>query len=132
MIDALSYASLAELPEVWNGKREWKDAIVLIDKYDGTDYFAIAKRSEDGEVRIVKDFGSMFAIKGIKRYYPYEFYIRQEDFDEEPKSKKEENDGVEKMEIEPVVESIETIAKDSKEEPKQEEVKKETKSKKSK
>lgn len=106
MIEALSFASLAELPEVWDCKREWKDAIALIEKYDGTEYFAIAKRSEDGEIRIVKDFGSMFAIKGVKQYYPYEFYIRQDDFDKKQESEKEENNDVKEVEIKPIVEEL--------------------------
>lgn len=89
LIDALSYCSLRDLPEVEDGENVWIRAIAKIVKSDGVEYYAYVEKDKNLENRIVKDFGSMSSIVKVLEYYPFS-YLRAEFMPEFKTKKKEE------------------------------------------
>lgn len=70
---ALDGASLGALPPPWQGDGFWVRAIVLVRKRNFTESYAMAVRTGDGAIRIMRDYGlpsQIFALLGI---YPYEY-----------------------------------------------------------
>ena len=70
LIDALSYCDLRELPKKDSGEYIWLKSLALANKADGSSCYLLATRDEKGNPRIIKDFGSVSAIKEIVEYYP--------------------------------------------------------------
>lgn len=89
LIDALSYCSLRDLPEIEDGENVWIRAIAKIVKSDGVEYYAYVEKDKDLRNRIVKDFGSMSSIVKVLEYYPFS-YLRAEYMPEFKTKKKEE------------------------------------------
>lgn len=78
LINALSYCSLRELPEVDSGEDVWIKALALVTKTDGRDYFiAIEKDPKTLANRVKKDFGDTGAIVVYKSIHPY-LYLSSE------------------------------------------------------
>lgn len=78
LINALSYCSLRDLPEVDRGEDVWIKALALVTKTDGSRcYVAIEKDPKTLKNRVKKDFGGTGAIVEYNEFYPY-LYLSQE------------------------------------------------------
>lgn len=71
LIDALSWASLRELPEKDKGEDVYILALALVSKKDGSKAYVATKKTKDGTDKIVKDFGSTAMIVKVEEVYPY-------------------------------------------------------------
>lgn len=78
LVDALSYCSLRDVPNVDNGEGYWLEALAKVAKRDGSHSYVFVERDlETLEPTIRKDFGSISGIAFIEEYYPFE-YLREE------------------------------------------------------
>ena len=73
LMKCLSDCGVRELPEEDKGELVWVKAIGLVAKRDTTHSYVSLVRGEDGEPRIVKDFGTISSIVGIESIHPYEY-----------------------------------------------------------
>lgn len=73
LINALSYCSLRELPEVEDKESVWIRAIAKIVKADGQEYYAYVEKDSNLNNKIIKDFGPVSAIARIVEYYPFSY-----------------------------------------------------------
>jgi hypothetical protein len=73
LIDALSWASLRELPEKDNGENIWIRALALVSKRDGSKAYVALVKGKNGEDRIIRDFGSVSIIVKIEEVYAFEY-----------------------------------------------------------
>jgi hypothetical protein len=73
LIDALSWASLRELPEKDNGENIWIRALALVSKRDGSKAYVALVKGKNGEDRIIRDFGSVSMIVKIEEVYAFEY-----------------------------------------------------------
>lgn len=73
LIDALSWASLRELPEKDNGENIWIRALALVSKRDGSKSYVALVKGKNGEDRIIRDFGSVSMIVKIEEIYAFEY-----------------------------------------------------------
>ena len=73
LIDALSWASLRELPPKDNGENIWIRAIALVSKRDGSKSYVALVKGKNGEDRIVKDFGSISQVVTVEEVYAFEY-----------------------------------------------------------
>ena len=73
LISCLAALDLRDLPKEWDKENIWILAVGLISKIDGTFSYAALKKDEDGNARVVKDFGNICAIRKIEKVYPYKF-----------------------------------------------------------
>ena len=71
LVDALQFASIRELPEEWDGEREWIKALALVSKRNGSKAYVALAKGKTGEDKIVKDFGEISAVAVIEKIYPY-------------------------------------------------------------
>lgn len=71
LLDALSWASLKDLPEKWDGENIYILALGLAAKMDGSKSYVALKKDEKGNDKVVKDFGSVSIISRIDAVYPY-------------------------------------------------------------
>lgn len=71
LIDALAYCDLRALPKEDSKEYVWIKALALVSKIDGTKGYVLAVKNEQGAPRIVKDFGTLAAIKSIDKFYPF-------------------------------------------------------------
>lgn len=71
LIDALSWASLRELPEKDKGEEVYILALALVSKKDGSKSYVALKKDKNGEDKIVKDFGTTAMIVKVDEVYPY-------------------------------------------------------------
>lgn len=70
---ALSEAALRELPQVYDGENVYVRAIALVRKADGSENYALVRKSKEGKDIVCQDFGHMSVIRQIVEVYPYEF-----------------------------------------------------------
>ena len=73
LISCLAALDLRDLPKEWDKEDVWILAVGLISKIDGTFSYAALKKDENGDARVVKDFGNICAIRKIEKVYPYKF-----------------------------------------------------------
>ena len=73
LIDALSWASLRELPKKDNGENIWIRALALVSKRDGSKSYVALVKGKNGEDRMVKDFGSVSQVVSFDEIYAYEY-----------------------------------------------------------
>ena len=73
LISCLAALDLRDLPKEWDKEDVWILAVGLISKIDGTFSYAALKEDENGDARVVKDFGNICAIRKIEKVYPYKF-----------------------------------------------------------
>lgn len=73
LIDALSFCSLRDLPEVEDGENVWIRAIAKVVKADGQSYYVYVEKDENLQNRIIKDFGPISALVKIVEYYPFSY-----------------------------------------------------------
>ena len=73
LIDALSWASLRELPKKDNGENIWIRALALVSKRDGSKSYVALVKGKKGEDRMVKDFGSVSQVVSFDEIYAYEY-----------------------------------------------------------
>jgi hypothetical protein len=71
LVDALSWASLRELPEKDNGENIYILALALVTKRDGSKSYVATRKTMDGKDKVVKVFGSTSIIVKIEEVYPY-------------------------------------------------------------
>lgn len=71
LLSALQWASIRSLPEKDNGEHVWVYALGLVSKRDGSKGYVALSKGEDGENKVVKDFGSISQIAKIEEIYPY-------------------------------------------------------------
>lgn len=71
LIDALSYCDLRDLPKKDDKEFVWLKSIALVSKSDGTKSYVLVIKDENGNPRIVKDFGTVSAIRQVIEYYPF-------------------------------------------------------------
>lgn len=71
--DALSFASVRELPAADDKQNEWVYAIALVSKRDGSNAYVIVRKNKEWEAQVVKDFGNISTIAKIEEVYPYLF-----------------------------------------------------------
>lgn len=76
LVDALQYASVRELPEEWDGEREWIKALALVIKRNGSRAYVALAKGKSGEDKIVKDFGEISAVAKVEKIHPY-LYVEQ-------------------------------------------------------
>lgn len=90
LINALSWASLRELPPKDDGENIWIKALALVSKRDGSKAYVALMKGKNGEDRLIKDFGSVSQIVKIEEVYAYSYldssYIPQ--FDSKKKEDK--------------------------------------------
>ena len=87
--EALQYAHIPSMPELYDEKSGdvWIKALIKVTKINGHTNFALAKIDENGNPRIVKDFGVMAGIVSIDEIRPY--YFLKEQYIKTFKDKKE-------------------------------------------
>lgn len=73
LINCLAALDLRDLPKEWDKENVWILAVGLVSKIDGTLSYAALKKDEDGNARVVKDFGNICAIRQVEKVYPYKF-----------------------------------------------------------
>ena len=73
LISCLAALDLRDLPKEWDKENIWILAVGLISKIDGTFSYAALKKDENGDARVVKDFGNICAIRKIEKLYPYKY-----------------------------------------------------------
>lgn len=73
LINALSWASIRELPRKDDGENIWIRALALVSKRDGSKGYVALVKGKEGEDRIIKDFGSVSQIVNVEEVYPYSF-----------------------------------------------------------
>ena len=73
LINCLAALDLRDLPKEWDKEDVWILAVGLISKIDGTFSYAALKKDENGDARVVKDFGNICAIRKIEKVYPYKY-----------------------------------------------------------
>lgn len=73
LINCLAALDLRDLPKEWDKENVWILAVGLLSKIDGTFSYAALKKDEDGNARVVKDFGNICAIRQIEKVYPYKY-----------------------------------------------------------
>ena len=73
LINCLAALDLRDLPKEWDKENVWILAVGLVSKIDGTFSYAALKKDEDGNARVVKDFGNICAIRQIEKVYPYKY-----------------------------------------------------------
>ena len=73
LINCLAALDLRDLPKEWDKEDVWILAIGLVSKIDGTFSYAALRKDEDGNARVVKDFGNICAIRQIEKVYPYKY-----------------------------------------------------------
>ena len=71
LIDALSYCDLRDLPKRDDKEFVWLKSLVLVSKSDGTKSYALSIKDKNGNPKIVKDFGTVSAIRQVIEYYPF-------------------------------------------------------------
>lgn len=71
LIDALSWAGLRELPEVYDGENIYIKSLALVSKRDGTTSYVATCKDILGVDKIVKDFGTVSPIVEVKEVHPY-------------------------------------------------------------
>lgn len=71
LIDALSFASIRELPQEWDGEREWIKALALVTKRNGSKAYVALAKGKKGEDKVVKDFGAPSMVARFDTIYPY-------------------------------------------------------------
>ena len=71
LINCLSYLGLKNLPNEWDKENVWLLAVGLISKRDGTSNYVALKKDENGNPKIVKDFGNIATLVRIEEVYPY-------------------------------------------------------------
>lgn len=71
LIDALSYCAIRELPPKDKGEDVYIKALALTQKRDGSKGYAVLQKDENGDDRIIKDFGSLSQIMSIEEVYPF-------------------------------------------------------------
>ena len=71
LIDALSWAGLRELPEVYDGENIYIKSLALVSKRDGTTSYVATCKDILGADKIVKDFGTVSPIVEVKEVHPY-------------------------------------------------------------
>ena len=73
LINCLAALDLRDLPKEWDKENVWVLAVGLLSKIDGTFSYAALKKDENGDARVVKDFGNICAIRQIEKVYPYKY-----------------------------------------------------------
>lgn len=73
LVSALAHCSLRDLPSVDNGEDVWISAVAKVIKSDGSVSYALVEKDGKGNSKIIKDFGSISAIKKIESYHPFAF-----------------------------------------------------------
>lgn len=73
LIDALSFCALRTLPTEDNDEYVWLRAIALVAKSDGLQSYVLIEKNENDEMKVIKDFGDVTAIRKILSVYPYLF-----------------------------------------------------------
>ena len=71
LVDALSFCSIRELPQEWDGKKEWIKAVALVTKRNGTKAYVALGKGKNGEIKLVKDFGVPSVVACFDHIYPY-------------------------------------------------------------
>lgn len=67
---ALQFAERAELPEPWDKKSIYINAIAKVVKADGAHYFVYVEKGRDGKDRTIKDFGATSITRKVEEVYP--------------------------------------------------------------
>lgn len=73
LISCLAALDLRDLPKEWDGEDVYILAVGLASKIDGTFSYVALKKDENGDARVVKDFGNICAIRKIEKVYPYKY-----------------------------------------------------------
>lgn len=73
LIICLAALDLRDLPNEWDKENVWILAVGLVSKIDGSFSYAALRKDEDGNARVVKDFGNVCAIRMIEKVYPYKY-----------------------------------------------------------
>ena len=73
LINCLAALDLRDFPKEWDKENVWILAVGLLSKIDGTFSYAALRKDEDGNARVVKDFGNICAIRMIEKVYPYKY-----------------------------------------------------------
>ena len=73
LISCLAALDLRDLPKEWDKEDVWILAVGLVSKIDGTFSYAALRKDEDGNARVVKDFGNICAIRKVEKVYPFKF-----------------------------------------------------------
>lgn len=71
LFDALTWASLRDLPPKAEGDRVYIFALALVSKKDGSSGYVAIKKDRKFKDAIIKDFGSQSPIISIDEIYPY-------------------------------------------------------------
>lgn len=71
LIDALAWAGVRELPEVYDGENIYIKALALVAKRDGTTSYVATCKDVLGVDKIVKDFGTIAQIVKVLEVRPY-------------------------------------------------------------
>lgn len=73
LVSALSFCSLRDIPPVDTGEDVWISAVAKVLKVDGSTSYALVEKDDKGGNRIIKDFGSVSAIRKVESYHPFSF-----------------------------------------------------------
>ena len=73
LVSALAHCSLRDLPKIDNGEDIWLYAIAKVEKSDGSTSYALVEKTENLDIRYLKDFGSIYPIRKVVSYHPFSF-----------------------------------------------------------
>lgn len=71
LIDCLSWCGVLDLPKKDSGEDVWIKAIAKVAKRDSTHAYVAMVKDNDGENKVVRDFGSCASIAFVEEIYPY-------------------------------------------------------------
>lgn len=71
LLECLSWCSVRKLPEEWDKKNVYIKAIGKVKKADGTISYVAIQKDKNGKDKMVKDFGTISAIREVAEIYPY-------------------------------------------------------------
>ena len=79
LIECLSWCALRELPQEYDGKNIYIYAVAKVSKTDGSTSYCAITKGNDGNDKVLKDFGTIARISKIEKVYPYvyldSFYV---------------------------------------------------------
>jgi hypothetical protein len=71
LVDALSFCGIRELPQEWDGEREWIKALSLVTNRNGSKAYVALTKDKTGQDKVVKDFGAPSMVARFEKIYPY-------------------------------------------------------------
>jgi hypothetical protein len=73
LVEALSFCALRDVPEEWDKENVYLKALALVRKSDGSESYVLLQKDNDGNDKVVKDFGTSSIIRMTISVHPFVF-----------------------------------------------------------